>query len=103
MVAEAFLLPSKYHEVNHKDGNKFNNNVRNLEWCTRKENINHSVNVLKNQLGKCKRVQCLETGQIFSSLTQASNFYNQHVSNLSNLLNSNSGCKTYAGYHWKFI
>lgn len=103
LVAEAFLSSSKYSEVNHKDGDKFNNDVRNLEWCNRKYNINHSVNVLKNQLGKCKRVQCLETGQIFSSLTQASKFYNQHTSNLSNLLNSNSKCKTFAGLHWKFI
>lgn len=103
LVAEAFLLPSKYPEVNHKDGNKFNNNVRNLEWCTRKYNVNHSVKILGNKLGKSKCVKCIETGQIFSSLTEASNFYNQHASNLSNLLNSNSRCKTFAGHHWKFI
>ena len=29
-------------EVNHKDGNKFNNCLYNLEWCTSKENVQHS-------------------------------------------------------------
>lgn len=40
-----------FPQVNHKDGNKLNNNINNLEWCSAKYNTIHS---LKNNLRKVK-------------------------------------------------
>jgi len=63
LVAEAFLekIENK-NQVNHKDGNRLNNNLNNLEWCNNSENILHSYRVLNRKnamLGKVGKLHKL--------------------------------------------
>lgn len=81
IVADAFLVRKLEHQcVNHKDGNKQNNSVNNLEFCTFRENSIHAVrnNLLNPMLAtekvKRKVIMCDLQGnelKIFDSITDA--------------------------------
>lgn len=68
LVAIAFL-PKKDGKdlVNHKDGNKLNNSIENLEWVTAKENINHAFdnNLMSSPRGELSGMSKLSEKQVY--------------------------------------
>lgn len=112
LIAIAFLGYSD-KDVNHKDGNKLNNHIDNLEFVSKKENSQHAIknglfkpNYLKIAIETQKKVAQLdmETGNVlnvFKSAHEASRLTNINRGNISATCR---GVKNNAGgYKWIFF
>ena len=103
LVAQSFISnPNNLPVVNHKDENKLNNNVDNLEWCTCQDNLLHSFRVLnrKPSITNAKIIKLTnkQTGKVlyFSTEKDCAFYLNMSYEHLNKLL---------TGYHdiskWK--
>ena len=72
LVGEYFIPKIEGKDwINHMDGNKTNNHVDNLEWCSPTENSLHAYKKGLNHSKKCP-VLCTTNGKIYSSQSEAS-------------------------------
>lgn len=113
LVAENFLtIPESdcNYEINHKDTDKKNNCVENLEWTTHKENMEHAFSLGifgsvgyggKNQNAK-KACQYDKDGnliKVWDCISDASRFFNIGHATISNVIHGRK--KTARGYVWR--
>ena len=104
LVAKVFIPnPEGKLEVNHIDGDTFNNHVSNLEWCTRKENAIHSTQILKKNRGEDNAFTKLKEADVLQIKKLLSLGYTQTaISKLYNVTN-HAIHRIAHGYNWSWL
>lgn len=98
LVASAWLPnPDNLPEINHKDENKGNNDISNLEWCTHQHNIDCRTNI-----GVPKRaIYCIELDRAFESIAAAAREFGVDAAHMHAVCNHPT--HTAKGYHFRYL
>ena len=107
LVAIAFIPnPNNLPCVNHKDENKLNNNINNLEWCTIAYNNTYGTRIERvvKKTGKHVIQFDLQNNQIkeYISISQAAREMNTSAGNIYNCCMNKPNYNHVKGYKWKF-
>ena len=103
LIALAFLGPNPNgYDVEHKDGNKLNNRVNNLEYCTRSENVRRAYKTGINPY--VNPIEIVETGEKYNSIDECARAINGDPERIRQcLLYPKYRRKSHRGYHFKSL
>lgn len=107
LVAQAFIdNPDNLPQVNHKDEDKLNNCVDNLEWCSISYNQNYGTSSERKKERLGKKVQQYTKEMVFvaeyPSIKEAARQTGLDEWNIGSCCKGKYGCKTVGGYIWKY-
>ena len=101
LVAETYLPnPDNLPCVNHKDENKENNALLNLEWCTYEYNNNYGSRIEKAAKSCGKPVYCEELNKTFDSARAAARELGLDNSSITKCCRGKQ--KTCGCFHWRY-
>lgn len=102
LVAQAYLdNPLGLETVNHKDEDKSNNCVENLEWMTILDNLNYGTRHTRSCISKSRRVRCIELDRVFDSVNSAAKELGIAQPNITACCKGR--LKTAGKYHWEYV
>lgn len=106
LVAKAFLdNPLNLEEVNHIDGNPKNNHLENLEWCTKKQNMQHAydnnLNHFKEYNKKTSKPIIRNDGKIYENSYAGAKDLNVSVCSIRDVLKKRT--HTCKGYTFNYV